>query len=73
MIANRDAVDALDARVDQHYAELKALRGKVNAMKRWEANQDDEKPHQDAPGSTISAPAALRRVVGGPRAPRGNY
>lgn len=71
MLATRDAVDGLDARVDQHYAELKALRGKVNAMRRWEAEADEKAPesHQDAPGASIGR----RAVVGAPRLPRGNY
>lgn len=44
MLATRDAVDGLEARVDNHYRELKELRGRVNAMRRW------EKAAEDAPG-----------------------
>lgn len=73
MIATRDACDGLEARVERVYAELKQLRGKVNAMKRWEVSQDDEKAAQDAPGATISPPARLRAVAGGPKPQRGNY
>lgn len=46
VMATRDACDGLEARVTQHYDELKQLRGKVNSLKRW------EKDAQDAPGST---------------------
>ena len=71
MLATRDACDALDTRVDQHYAELKALRGRVNGMRRWEA-ADDQKAApaaQDAPGHAQLS----RRVVGAPQIPRRNY
>lgn len=50
MIANRDAVEALELRIDQHYAELKALRGRVLAMKRW------EKAAEVDPGDAIEPP-----------------
>jgi hypothetical protein len=44
LLATRDALDGLEARVDNHYRELKELRGRVNAMRRW------EKAAEDAPG-----------------------
>lgn len=46
LMATRDAVDGLEARVDRHYDELRALAGRVNAYKRW------EKAREDAPEST---------------------
>lgn len=61
MLATRDAVDGLEARVDQHYAELRALRGRVNGMRRWEADHDTEKPAQAAPGATIPRPKVYDR------------
>jgi len=47
MMAVKDACDGLEARIDQHYAELKQLRGVVHSLKRR------EKVLQDDPGSTI--------------------
>jgi len=44
LMATRDACEALEARVEAHYAELKTLRGRINAFKRWEES------HEDAPG-----------------------
>ena len=68
MLATRDACDALEARVDQHYNELRQLRGKVNGMRRWEkaeAEADQTAPQtiQDAPGLANGQ----RRAVGIPR------
>lgn len=73
-MATRDACDALDQRVDNHYRELRELRGRVNAMRRWEkadaeADQNGQQPAQDAPGAL----EMRRRVVGAPQIPRRNY
>lgn len=46
MMAVKDACEGLEARVDQHYSELKALRGAVNGLKRR------EKVGEGAPGPT---------------------
>jgi len=52
LMATRDAVDAIAARVDNHYRELKELRGRINGMRRW------EKASEDAPGETnVEEPA----------------
>lgn len=72
MMATRDACDALDQRVDNHYRELRELRGRVNAMRRWEKAEAAEtatQTAQDAPG----APQMRTRVVGAPQIPRRNY
>lgn len=72
MLATQDLVAGLDARVDQVYAELRQLRGKVNGMRRWEAAQDEQKApetRQDALGPANVA----RRAIGAPNVPRRNY
>ena len=75
MLATRDAVDGLEARVDQHYAELKMLRGKVNAMKRrgevvedapGETNETEPSPqHPPRPAPLPTAHLARRFRIGG--------
>jgi hypothetical protein len=75
MMATRDACDALDQRVDNHYRELRELRGRVNAMRRWDKAAADEAA-QSAPQSLQDAPGpheVSRRVVGAPQIPRRNY
>jgi len=75
MMATRDACDALDQRVDNHYRELRELRGRVNAMRRWEA-ADAAKAAETAPQSPQDAPGPREmrtRVVGAPQIPRRNY
>jgi len=74
MMATRDACDALDQRVDNHYRELRELRGRVNAMRRWEKADEQAagiapEVRQDAPGPTNGQ----RRVMGAPQIPRRNY
>ena len=66
-MACQDAIDGLDARVDQHYAELKALRGKVNSNTRYEkkgaeASSEEIEP---APSPHPSLLAARRRATRG--------
>lgn len=51
-MASEDAIDALGARVDAHYRELKELRGRVNAFRRWERHNEAETA-EDAPGATL--------------------
>ncbi|HXI65714.1 MAG TPA: hypothetical protein VNH14_14540 [Gemmatimonadales bacterium] len=49
-MATRDALEGLESRVDRHYAELKQLRGQVNAFERWrrvEAEPETETPGDD--------------------------
>lgn len=64
MMALQDSCDGLEARVEQHYAELKALRGKVNSMRRWEAEAEGDglKPATASPTPKPSV---------GPRSMRG--
>lgn len=50
LMACRDAYDALEARVDKHYDELKQVRGAVSRMKR------DVLPPEDAPEPTNDRP-----------------
>jgi len=52
LMALQNVCDALEERVDQHYAELKKLRGRVYATARF------EKASEDAPGSTNGEPEA---------------
>jgi len=49
LMAFKDQLDGLEARIDQHYAELKATRGKVHALTR-------DKPREDPAGPTNEQP-----------------
>lgn len=42
LMATRDAVDGLEARVNKHYEQLQSIAGKVNALKRWEKAREDD-------------------------------
>jgi len=49
LMACRDAIDALDARVDLHYAETKSLRGKVHALSRYAKEAQPAEPDAATP------------------------
>lgn len=73
-MATRDACDALDQRVDNHYRELRELRGRVNAMRRWEkADAEADQTIVQTSQETAGAAQMSRRVVGAPQIPRRNY
>lgn len=65
----RDACDGLEARVDQHYAELKQLRGVIHSLKRREkvvevepgpTNDGEPTPEPTPPRFATSAHLARR-------------
>lgn len=62
LAATQDQLDALDARVDAHYAELKTLRGRVHAIHRWE--KPPEVPAESTNGeSTAPEPTPVKSTA----------
>jgi len=63
MLATQDATRALEARIDDYYAELKKLRGRVNAFERWRRHDEVEEEGQPAAQPDISPRAAPPQVT----------
>jgi hypothetical protein len=56
LMDTRDAVDGLEQRVDAHYRELKELRGRINAINRWEKARQDDPGEEIEPTPELSHP-----------------
>ena len=53
VLAMEEAIEALTARVNARYDELRTLQGKVAAMKRWSNSQEPEGIDEPAPDDKL--------------------
>lgn len=60
LMACRDVVEALDARVDQALAEIKKLRGVVHAVERWRRQEEEPEPEPENGHPPRTIPSEVR-------------